>query len=378
MKIVFLCGSLEIGRDGVGDYVRRLAIELSQYEHQVTGIALNDHYVTEETSSLSQIEDNNISIIRLPSIWSSKQRFNRVQYWIDMSNPEWISLQFVPFSFHHKGLHFGLTEQLIKVGKNRLWHIMVHELWVGMEKETSIKYRYWGEVQKYLIKNLIAKINPKVIHTQLLLYKIELAKMGFVSNLLLLFSNIPAANKVLNKNSVLVKNTSAYKNEISLIVFGHIHPDAPINQFAYDASQYAKRNNIVISLTMIGRCGSEQEHWAAQWKSFNLPVRILGEQNAECISLTLQNSSLGIATNPIHLVGKSGTAAAMKEHGLPIICVSRPWNPRDTKELELPANIYAYSEGEFDKYIDNYLYISAPSDISAVSQQLLHDLLNAN
>ena len=44
-----------------------------------------------------------------------------------------------------------------------------------------------------------------------------------------------------------------------------------------------------------------------------------GEQPAERISRFLTEMDFGIATTPLALIGKSATAAAMLEHGLPVI-----------------------------------------------------------
>ena len=42
MKLLFLCSSLEPGRDGVGDYTRRLAGECLRQGHEVRLLSLND------------------------------------------------------------------------------------------------------------------------------------------------------------------------------------------------------------------------------------------------------------------------------------------------------------------------------------------------
>ena len=52
MKLVFICGSLEPGKDGVGDYVYILARELIDLGHTCLLIALNDQFL--ETSSNSK------------------------------------------------------------------------------------------------------------------------------------------------------------------------------------------------------------------------------------------------------------------------------------------------------------------------------------
>ena len=60
MKIIFLCGSLEPGRDGVGDYVLLLSGELVRQGHQASIIALNDVYLQEEYFGYK--ETNGISL----------------------------------------------------------------------------------------------------------------------------------------------------------------------------------------------------------------------------------------------------------------------------------------------------------------------------
>jgi hypothetical protein len=45
----------------------------------------------------------------------------------------------------------------------------------------------------------------------------------------------------------------------------------------------------------------------------------LGEQPAVRISELLNTADFGIATSTLPLIGKSGTAAAMFDHGLPVI-----------------------------------------------------------
>ena len=50
MKIAFICGSIEPGRDGVGDYTRRLAIELIKNSYEVAVIALHETIIDERIS----------------------------------------------------------------------------------------------------------------------------------------------------------------------------------------------------------------------------------------------------------------------------------------------------------------------------------------
>ena len=66
------------------------------------------------------------------------------------------------------------------------------------------------------------------------------------------------------------------------------------------------------------------------YSSFNaqgVPVGETGELATADISHLLGAADLGIASHPWALIGKSGAAAAMIEHGLPVLV------PRDDSQL---------------------------------------------
>jgi hypothetical protein len=351
MKIVFLCGCLEPGRDGVGDYARRLAVELAQQGHETYAISLNDKYVTDATLVAQPVDDASLTVLRLPAAWPESQRFERAQQYVEELQPDWLSLQFVPFSFHPKGLCFSLAKRLAPLGKGRAWHIMFHELWVGMDTQAPLKHQWWGRVQQYIITELLHKLKPRVIHTQTLLYQAQLKKIGFASEHLPLFANI--SNNAAQRPSAPAGSTAqvATSKAVQLVVFGNIHVGTPIQQFARDAAQYARAHDTTVTLTLLGRCGGEQDHWAATWQAAGLPVEILGEQEPARISEVLLGATLGIATTPAVLLGKSGTAAAMQEHGLPVLCVAHTWQPRGITITETTPGIAVYQEGNFGTYL---------------------------
>ena len=374
MRIVFLCGSLEPGRDGVGDYTRRLAGELIKQGHQAGVVALNDQQITDEFNGVQESDSITLLVLRLPSHWPSIQRYQEAGLWIDNFNPEWLSLQFVPFSFHPKGLAFGMGRLLNRLGKGRRWHIMVHELWVGMDKEAPMKYVYWGWLQRQLLKFLFMQLKPVVIHTQTKLYMILLEKIGFKPQHLPLFGNIsvtPNAGK--NYNQRIENNDSS--QIISFVVFGGIHPNAPIGQLAEELKIFSNNKGIKVILKMIGRCGSEQLRWEAECKVAGVPVELLGEQSQECVSEVLSSSSFGISTTPASLIEKSGSVAAMREHGLTILCISRAWHPRGIKKFELPPGVIQYSQGGIQEFIFGIQNPYHVNNISAITRQFVNNLL---
>ncbi|MGI4022358.1 MAG: hypothetical protein ACRYFA_12700 [Janthinobacterium lividum] len=366
MRIIFICGCVELGVDGVGDYTRRLAAELIKQKHEVAILAIHDQFVITEVNHIENIENIELQIYRIPSVWSTTRRFKLAKKWINNFNPEWLSLQYVPFSFNIKGLPFGLNKSL-SLFKDRKWHIMFHELWVGMEENTNFKLLIWGVIQKLLIKKMLTILKPSVVHTQTKLYQIQLAKLGVNSGYLPLFSNIP-----INTNDSV--NTSFNnKDHITFVGFGTIHPNAPIKKFAEEAAAFKMKTGTDVSLILIGRCGKELETWKKIWETAGLKITVLGEQLPNRISEVFNNSSFGITTTALPLVEKSGSVAAMHQHNLPVICISKPWYPKGIKGIKLPPGVIAYIDGNFNSCVTNISNISY-IDVHAVAQQLAESL----
>jgi hypothetical protein len=347
MKIIFLCSSLEPGRDGVGDYTRRLASELIRQGHSTAALSLNDKYISDKFNGIQQSENTELSVLRLPASWDLKIRFEQAKKYIDDFDPDWLSLQFVIFGFHRKGLPFGLANQLAVLGLGRRWHIMFHELWVGMNVGASKKNILIGYIQKLLIKNIINVLKPSLIHTQTKIYQIQLDKMRFKCGYLPLFSNIPVFEEHFTKKS----NET---NTISIVIFGSIHKGFPIEDFVKESAEYSKEKTIKIVFVFVGKCGSEQDYWVSICKSKKFDVIILGESSSEEISEVLGNSTIGISTNELSFIEKSGTATAMLEHGLPVICISKPWKVRGVSELTfpIPNGIMQYEYGKIEMYLN--------------------------
>jgi hypothetical protein len=364
MRIILICSSLEPGRDGVGDYARRLAVALINKNNQVALLALNDKHINQVTAEEQEAEGLKIAALRIPT-QTFPNHISQIKNWIANFNPDWLSLQYVIFGYHPKGLPFGLGKQLLAIGNGRAWHIMFHELWLGMANEESVKLKLWGTVQRYLIKSLLNSLRPRVIHTQTKLYQQQLAKMGCQAGYLPIFSNIPVVNDAVKQDD----------SNIRLVVFGLIHTGAAIEPLAMEAALYANKHQAKIMLTFIGRCGQEQGKWAAAWQQQGLPVEELGEQPADRISIILQNATLGLSSTAMAVVEKSGAFAAMRSHRLPVLNISKPWTPRGIAAPPQPAGIVAYISGSLEKVLaDGKEYITGADDVDTIAQKMLNDL----
>ena len=366
LKILFICGSLEYGKDGVGDYTRRLACQLNRFNHNCQIIALMDKYCSIKFEDFQSFESITVKTLRLPFSNGYKSNTDEGLKFINAFNPEIISLQFVPFSFHNKGLPFWLNSSITAFSLNRNCHIMFHELWVGMERGTSIKHFLWGVLQKRIIKSFLKVLNNKVVHTQTSLYKSQLVKLNFNVHLLPLFSNLE-----FEKFNNLPPNPSSYnsilsKKYITCAIFGEIHHGAPVNLFTKELSDLLNGQGIKVTLLILGKCGKEFELWKSAFILRGFKVNIVGWQSSQDIVSSLSSSDFGITTTPYPLVDKSGSVAVMQTIGIPVICVARTWKPRVKDLISVTSMVHEYKEGNL-KYIFQKI-----KEIDSSSQNLRH------
>ena len=109
VRILFICSSLELGNDGVGDYTRKLACALIGRGHSAAIIAINDRRLNGDIWQGKQNDENTeVQVLRLSHSQPWGFRLNKAKEFIKALNVDWISLQYVPFGFHLKGLPFNL------------------------------------------------------------------------------------------------------------------------------------------------------------------------------------------------------------------------------------------------------------------------------
>lgn len=338
MNVVFICGSLELGKDGVGDYTRRLAGELRRRGHQSYLIAFNDKHISRSDETTQESEGMTIPVLRISYLESALKRFFLAHKKILEYDPHWISLQFVPYSFHRKGLPWNLGNQLARLGKGRKWHIMFHELWVGMDKEAPLKHKILGRLQKHIIQKNLSLLAPTVINTQSSIYQMQLRKIGFNAKLLPLFGNIPVSSSEAVKGNY---------QTLKFLVFGMIQPDAPFASFAKEVCDYSRNLRKKVKFVFVGRNGKELDKWVKICKRNDFKVQVFGEQSTEEISRLILQSQWGITSTPYLQSEKSGTVAAMREHNLPIYCVSRSWQP-DVSVPKFSSDIIEYKPNQLE------------------------------
>ncbi|MDT0686058.1 hypothetical protein [Autumnicola psychrophila] len=347
MKILFVCGSMEPGKDGVGDYTRRLAIQLKKKNYTTAILAIDDRYINQPVLQKQCSDKSSIEVFRIPYNYTIAD----ARQWILNFGAEIYSLQYVPYSFADRGIHLGLSNKLLKISRNGKWHVMLHELWIGMESRKSKKEKLIGYFQKRMINNFLKNLQPFIITTQTELYSISLKNLGYKVFKLPLFSNVPIK---LDMQIECSERESGNIENIKFIVFGMIQRESLIKQFTSQIVEYQKKHKKQFELIIVGQEHEEQKKWFKLWKMNNLKVKLLGSRNTEEISKLMHSAHLGLSTTPLPKIEKSGSVAAMREHGLKVICLSADNRVAQAADIDSKVeNIYEFLNITLEEILKN-------------------------
>ena len=333
MKILFVCSCLEPGKDGVGDYTRRLAEELRAGGHPCSLLSLADPYVDKITAADFNPATRAISCLRLAATDSWPERVRQAKSFREFVAPDWISWQIVPYGFDPRGLCFGLGARCREIAGACRNQVMFHEIWIGEAEQAPLKNKITGKLQRFILRDFLRKLAPGVVHTHTPLYRHLLSQLGTPATILPLFGNVPLAAHADSAwverkwpRDAMSLSASDRDSWWIFVVFGTIHPEWDVEHFLRQGSAAAQRADKKCLLISIGRPGAFGERMFQELQKREDPAwrfLPLGSQSEEDISQCLLAADFGVSPVPPENIFKSGTAAAMIEHGLPII-LTRP------------------------------------------------------
>jgi len=322
------------GRDGVGDYLRRLAEACTRRGHVCAILALSDPFLTKPAESFLEREDICIQLICLPSTIPWKERLELARIFRDRFKPDWISFHVVPYAYHSRGILLGLNSLFRTLTAGHRLHLMFHELWVAGGSPAPWRDHVTGFVQRLGLRRMLALLQPRVVTTSNPMYAAMLRSVGGTPTLLPLCGNIPVEKitQPLSDYFERAEITATNRKEWWVgIFFGTLHrqwkPEPFLGLLLRAAAQAQKK----ICLVTVGRIGGAGAAlWENLGKNYGSQITLInrGEQPSPLISGLLQAADFGIAATPWQLIGKSGTAAAMLEHGLPVIVTRDDLRPR--------------------------------------------------
>jgi hypothetical protein len=324
MKIAFINGSFAPGKDGVGDFAAALAARCVTFGHTCTLIGLNDRHTTaaEETARIE--ESHALPHLRLPATMRWEERIGRAIAFRDRLQPDWISLQFVAYAYQNKGIVAGLLPRLRRLIGTRDLHMMMHELWSGGGPDSTPKERLVGSVQRFFVLRMLKALRPAVLHTTLPVHLDLLRGGGIHADLLPLFGAIPFAD--LRDSAPLIaqiRGTAVAGAPTPLIggFFGAFYAEwqpEPLFSILQKVAAQLGRPLRLITAGRLSPYGAEL--WENLTRSYpQIHFVKLGEQPAPALSQYFQSLDFAIAAAPWHLLGKSSAAAALLDHGVPLI-----------------------------------------------------------
>lgn len=366
MTILFLCASLEPGRDGVGDYTRRLMDQINALGHTTLAIAIHDRHITPFCNDPAALLQTSFSLKQEARFSCSQRWAARIQAIagiLEEFQPDWTSLQYVPHGFQNKGLPFLLPSRLARLRACGRWHLMFHELWVLPKKRSSFKDSMISAAQRAIARRILSTLKPARIHTSNPVYQRRLRDAGIQSAVLPLLSNIPLQNPPRFSREGFLSSILPGLDPRSawiFVFFGSLRR-AGLNTDLLAQIEAArvcasKKHCVFVS---IGRAGEQGEALWEEMKTCENPFfsfEKVGEIPSGDVSSFLQVADFGIALTPAHLLGKSGSASAMRSHGLPVVCNESPHLDADLKSVDRSA-------------ADGFLNSSDPSFPQQLAQQ---------
>ncbi|MBC8122476.1 MAG: hypothetical protein H7Y22_11630, partial [Gemmatimonadaceae bacterium] len=372
---------LEPGRDGVGDYVRLLALECAKQGHTCSLIALEDPFL----QSRSQIDNSPLSTLRISPQLGWPERTRQAQHFLEQVQPDWLSFHFVPYSFNSKGINYDLDKHLQPLFRGCKLHFMFHEVWIGENHRVRLKQRIIGMVQRYFIGRLICKLNPNVIHTSNPHYRDLLNQHRIQAQMLPMFGTIHNGGisgdswvfTALKANGFGISSENRHKC-ILFGFFGTIQthwPAEPLFQYLLELVQQYGYKIAVIS---VGHLRNGAAVWSRLVETYSSTLTFLrlDEQPTEKISELLNSLDFGISTTSFNIAGKSSTIAAMIEHGLPVVFNwdGEPWLLREgSPEPEEPL-FWRVDDNFLSRVVNKRGRGPVYSGVQKIAMQFVHAL----
>ncbi|MEM8867173.1 MAG: hypothetical protein AAGC73_02790 [Verrucomicrobiota bacterium] len=372
MRIAVICGSLAKGKDGVGDYSRRLVSAIGS-GHQILLLSLRDIEKKQE-------QLGNVQVQRFRNPLYRADAASRALGTIREFQPDVISLQFVPFAFSSKGVIRELISLIDELADLCPIHIMFHELWLGEKPSLPLKHKILGIAQKRLILRALGHWKPALIHTSNTHYRDVLLRNGHKATILPLFGNIPieAADPAAAESMLTHLPVSAHER-IILFPFSQSHSwhSRHVMSVLKKAAQIA---GVSLRLIQVGKNAYVEHHWPRikafarheGWKSYTLGPRTESE-----LSQLLQLADVGVSSAHLQLAGKSGAIIGMLEHGLPVICSSMELESRyNVPPMDSLSALYSIDQPVEDiaELLANPVKAKSGSRLSAVATQWIDEL----
>ena len=323
MRIAFVTGCLEPGRDGVGDYTLTLAAECVRRGHEVRLLSLAEKEAGVRSDSLDRL--------RLASTEWRQDGGAAARRWLEAFRPNWVSLQFVPYCFDPRGFFAASIRPLVELcSAAPRCHLYVHELWIGSYVGAQWKSRLIGSLQRLAMTRLLRRLRPDVVHTSTAYYQAALASIGHSARLLRMFGSVPPSART------VADVASSFPAEALVCGhFGTLHPNWRADEFLGELAALAghlRRRPFLVSTGGLGYGQSAFRALAARWRQIEFVE--LGRRDIRELAVDFARFDFAVTSVPWNAIGKSSSTAALREHGIKVVVTAAGSPPRFTSGLQ--------------------------------------------
>jgi hypothetical protein len=286
-------------------------------------LAANDPFIY----TLDEATGGSIPALRLPAAMPWPERLEKIGTFRTKFAPDWISLHLVSYGFQPRGLLGKLADVFREMVGDTPVQLMFHELWLGGGEPTPWRHKLTGFFQRRGILRLWKRLRPRVVTTSNPVYAAMLRANGIEATVLPLFGNVPIARD--STADIGIRPENREESWIG-VFFGGLPAEWQPEPFFGMLLEAAAKTHKKICLMMIGRAGSVgEELWRKMASTYGRQMKFvtLGEAPVETISAHLREADFGVAASPWQIIGKSGSAAAMLDHGLPVVVTRDDFQP---------------------------------------------------
>lgn len=324
-KLLFICGGLEPGKDGIGDYARRIARRLADYGHHSLLLSFGDVYAHSDDSFPIIDESALVRTHRFRGSLSEESVFHAAKNILNDFAPSLVCVHYNPYSFNPKGLPFGFLLALKRLLTTLPVHVVFHELWNYFAFPISLRSKLYSPLQKRAICLLIRHFNVVSSFTTNEFYLSMLSRLGIASDLIPVFSNIPIVNSAEVAGSDMAKFVKLpfFWNGKVIAIFG-----SQVGSLCRQKlDKFLNDTGFTCEPTLLLVIGSQTTNSAVLVEKIvaRLPINsrlhYSGFLDEASVSSTLHKIDFALTTYPFELAGKSTAIAAIREHGKSVFFV---------------------------------------------------------
>ena len=336
-------------RDGIGDHARRLAAALTERGIPTALLALADQTL-EDDSQRGRQSDAGVEIetLRLSTRIAFPARAAQGRAFIEEVGGKHVMFAFSPYQFDLRGVVSRALVELPEMVQGKTCSILFHETWIGEEDIDGLWTRLVGFTQRRLVQMLAHDLKPVKLYTTNPVYRHMLAAYDIRTEVVPHCGNVPVQETRADSwlpqalaEADIEMGAGGLQDYFLIGLFGSLYPGLELPRLLPSFEAVARRKGkkpLIANIGIIGNGGQ----WARWKQTYGQQFGLvdLGPTTVLRISQFLNTVDLGVSTTTLALAGKSGTAAAFIEHGVPLLLPVeyphfRHW--RESMMVEFPA-----------------------------------------